>query len=185
MLSDPKLYYIVLVYIAVPILVSWFHINVKKSNSDWHTYISYSLVAVFLSPLILKSVGNDTIQNFLGKDLFEHFQVLAYVTLVGVGGFGLVKKIVSDVFGKEEQERVSNLEAVAKITVEDKITSSNRVAVEKFMKWLSENDGVNSESIPDEHKMAFDEAKRNSLMTYDVVGKKYYLSSIGKIILSK
>jgi hypothetical protein len=179
-----KAIYFICVYIVVTLVASWFHLNVKKTKSDWLTYVSYSLIAVLLSPIILKSIGNETILNFVGKDDFEYFQVMAYVTLIGVGGFGLVQKVVSDVFGDPEKERMQNLESSVKKSLEDKIEPSNLKSVDDFLTWLSNKNSVVAQDVPSEFSSALQEAINNTLVVFDVATNSYRLSSLGKVYVS-
>jgi hypothetical protein len=182
-----RVLFVVITYIVATFVTAWFHFNIKRSKSDWWTFICYSLIAVILSPIILKSIGNDIIQNFLTKDnkeTFEYFQIISYVTLVGVGGYRIVQKLVSDVFGGPEKERLKTLEVAVKESVDEKLDLKEVSSVSDFLKWLSEKKEASDEEIHADFKKAFEEARDNSLISFDTISKKYKITALGQIYIN-
>lgn len=68
-----------------------------KNKNLFAEYFVTALVAIFLLPLFLKSLGNNSLQEYLGeanKDTYKFLDLFSYVVIVAIAGGQLIQKIL-------------------------------------------------------------------------------------------
>lgn len=108
----------IVAYFVVPCIVAAFFLELKKQGQrTWWSYFVFSFVAVLLAPLVLKVIGNEILDKYVGSLVHSDLSVIAYLTLIAIGGVPLIRKMVAAYLDKDVaadlRARVANVEDAA------------------------------------------------------------------------
>lgn len=105
--SDFKeIFLIFSVYFFISFLTSKY--TKKSEDENVNKSIISSLIALLLTPLFFKSIGNDLLERILGKN-YNHFDVmlfLSYATIISLAGKKVIDNILTNFNLKDIEEKL-------------------------------------------------------------------------------